>query len=65
MTKARLGVSYISGSEFIQPRGPLFRSLMATNCSRERSFSSFKRIENALNGCNIPGEVVHTQHSVH
>jgi len=32
----------------MQPREALFLSLMVTNCSRERSFSRFKRIKNEL-----------------
>ena len=42
----------------MQLRGALFLSLMVTNCSGERSFSRFKRIENELNSHNVPGEVV-------
>jgi len=38
--------------------------LMVTNCSSERSFTRFKR-KNELKGRNVPGEVVHTKHSVH
>jgi len=47
------------------PHEALFLSLMVTNCSDERSFSRLKRIKNELKGRNKPGEVVHTQHSVH
>jgi len=49
----------------MQPREALFLSLMVTSCSGERLFSRFKRIINELKGRNIPGEVVHTKHSVH
>jgi len=49
----------------MQPHEALFLSLMVTNCSGKRSFSRFKSIENELKGRNIPGEVVHTKHSVH
>jgi len=35
------------------------------NCSGERSVSRFKRIKTELKGRNIPGDVVHTKHSVH
>jgi len=49
----------------MQPHEALFLSLMVTNYSDERSFSSFKRINNELKGRNIPGEVVHTKNSVH
>jgi len=49
----------------MQSREALFRSLMVTNCSGERSFSRFKRIKNELKCCNVPGEVIHTKHSVH
>jgi len=38
---------------------------MVINCSGVRSFSRFKRIKNELNGRKVPGEVVHTKHSVH
>jgi len=48
----------------MQPREALFLSSMVTNCSGERSFSRFKRIKNEFKGCNVPGEVVHTKHSV-
>ena len=34
-------------------------------CSGERSFSRFNRIKNESKGHNVPGEVVHTKHSVH
>jgi len=49
----------------MQPHEALLLSLMVTNCSGERSFSRFKRIENELKGHNILGKVVHTKHSVH
>jgi len=49
----------------MQPREAVFLSLMVTNCSGERFFSRFKRILNELNGHSVPGEVVHTKHSVH
>jgi len=49
----------------MQPHEALYLSLMFTNYSGERTFSWFKRIENELKGRNIPGEVVHTKHSVH
>jgi len=49
----------------MQPHETSFLNLMVTNCSGERSFSRFKRIENELKGPNIPGEVVHNKHSVH
>jgi len=49
----------------MQPREALLIRLMVTNCSGERSFSRFKRIENEVKGRHIPGEVVHTKHSVH
>jgi len=32
----------------MQPRAALFLRLMVTNCSGERSFSRFKRINNEL-----------------
>jgi len=48
----------------MQSREALFLSLMVTNCSGERSFSRLKRINNKLKGRNIPGDVVHTKHSV-
>jgi len=48
----------------MQPHRALLLSLMATNCSGERSFSRFQRIKNELKGRNVPGEVVHTTHSV-
>jgi len=48
----------------MQPHEALFLSLMVTNCSGERSFTRFKR-KNELKGRNVPGEVVHTKHSVH
>jgi len=49
----------------MQPCEAFFLSLMVTNCSGERSFSRIKRIKNELKGQNVPGEVVHTKHSVH
>jgi len=49
----------------MQPGEALYLSVMATNCSGERSISRFKRIKNQLNGRNFPGEVVITKHSVH
>jgi len=49
----------------MQPREALFLSLMVTNCSGDMSFSRFNRIKNELKGHNVPGEVVHTKHSVH
>jgi len=49
----------------MQPHEALFLRLMVIDCSGERSLSRFKRIKNELKGCNIPGEVVHTKHSVH
>jgi len=49
----------------MQPHEALFLSLMVITCSGERSVSSLKRIENELKGRNIPGEVVHSKHSVH
>jgi len=49
----------------MQPREALFLSLMATNCSGERFVSRFKRIKNEVKDRNIPGEVVHTKHSIH
>ena len=42
----------------MQPCGALLLSLMATNCSGERSFSRFERIKNELNSRKVPGEVV-------
>jgi len=37
MTKARVGLMpYISGSQFIKPRGPFYLSVIFTNCSGER-----------------------------
>jgi len=48
----------------MQPREALFLRLMATNCLGQRSFSRFKIIKNELKGRNVPGEVVHTKHSV-
>jgi len=33
---------------------------MVANCSGERSFSKFKRIENELKGRSVPAEVVNT-----
>jgi len=48
----------ISNSNFMQPRGALFLSLMVTNCSGKRFFSRCKRIKNELNSRNVPGEVV-------
>jgi len=48
----------------MQPRETLFLSLMVTNCSGERSCSRFKRNKNELKLGNVPGEVVHTKHSV-
>jgi len=44
----------------MQPREALFLSLMVTYCSGERSFSRFK-----TKGRHVPGEAVHTKHSVH
>ena len=59
MTKARLGLMpQISTSKFMQPREALLLSLVVTNCSGERSFSRFKRIQNELNSRNVPGEVI-------
>jgi len=49
----------------MQPHEALFLSLIVINCSGERSFSRLKIIKNELKGRNIPGEVVHTKHSVH
>jgi len=49
----------------MQPCEAFFLSLMVTNCSGERCFSRFKIIKNALNGRNVPGEVVHIKHLVH
>jgi len=49
----------------MQPREALFLSWMVNNCSGERSFSRFKTIKNELKGRDVPGEVVHTEHSVH
>jgi len=37
---------------------------MVSNCSGERFFLRFKRIKNDLKGRNVPGDVVHTKHSV-
>jgi len=37
----------------IQPRGVLFLRLMVTNCSWERSFSRFKRINTELKNHNV------------
>jgi len=43
MTKARLGLMpVVSGFQFVPALEALFLSLMATNCSGERSFSRFK-----------------------
>jgi len=47
----------------MQPRKALFLSLMVSNCSGEKSFTRFKS-KNELKGRNVPGEVVHTKHSV-
>jgi len=49
----------------MQPREALFLGVMVINCSGERSFSRFKIIKNELKGHSVPGEVVHTKHSVH
>jgi len=49
----------------MQPRETLLLSLMVTYCSGERSFSRFKITKNDLKGRHIPGEVVHTKHSMH
>jgi len=49
----------------MQPREALFLNLVVTNCSGERSVSSFKKNKNELKGRNVPGEVVHTKHWVH
>jgi len=49
----------------MQPHETLFLSLIIINSSGERSFSRLKRIKNELKCRNIPGEVVHTKHSVH
>ena len=46
----------------MQPHEALFLSLVVSNCSGEKFFSTFKRIENQLKGRNIPGEVVNTRH---
>jgi len=44
---------------------PYFLAWWSFNCSGERSFPEFKKIKNELKGRNIPGEVVHTKHSVY
>jgi len=49
----------------MQSREALFHNFIITNCSGERSFSRLKRIKNELKGLNVPGDVVHTKHSVH
>jgi len=49
----------------MQPREALFLSLMVTYCSGESSFSRLKIIKNELKCSHVPGEVVHTKHSVH
>jgi len=49
----------------MQQREDLFLRLMVTSCSGESSFASFKRIKNELKGGSVPGEDVHTKHSVH
>jgi len=70
MTEMRLGLMpQISGSWCIQPcasYGPLFLSLVVTNCSGERCFpQGSKQSKMNLKGRNVPGSVVHTKHLVH
>jgi len=48
----------------MQPHEALFLGLVVTTCSGEWSYSRFKR-KNELKDSSVPGEVVHTKHSVH